>query len=100
MPDDSTNPVYFEGDETSARSSNRMIRRAQAKSPPAPGHAGRGKLRQWHRSASVIELLVALGIIFFALARIITARGEETSFSPTLTPIAEMRSLSLGTTNR
>ena len=93
MRDYSTNPICFVGDHSVT-----MLRRVQIKTPPpAPGPAGRGQLRYWHRRVSVIELLVALGIIFLALVRIVTAGGDETTFSPT--PMAEMRSLSLRPTD-
>ena len=100
MPDDFTNTLRFGDDEVPAGFSNCTLQSADAKPPPARSREGRDQLGYWHRHASVVELLVAFGIIFLALVRIVTAHGDETSLRQAATPIAEMRSLSLRTTDR
>jgi len=72
MPDDFTNTLRFGDDEAPAGFSNCTLQSADAKPPPARSREERDQVGYWDRHASVIELLVAFGIIFLALVRIVT----------------------------
>jgi hypothetical protein len=97
----STNPVCLPDDHVPARSPKlHAPAHAIQDATPCLRRRSESPSRLWHRRASVIELLVALGIIIFALVFICTARGDETSPSPTLTPEPETRSVAIKSVER